>query len=616
MKEEKEYWLGKLQIITLNAIKAYCASAEKSYYPIAHYGKQTCHLEMFSRICYGLIPLINYYHNKDMVDFFNTEINLGCDKDNSAYWGDIAKSDQRIVEMLPMCLNLYFNRTSTWDTYSDKQKRNIINWMLQVNSLEISTNNWLFFRILVNAILQCIEEKNLELSYKGRDDDFERINSLYIGNGWYNDGYEKRVDYYTPFAFHFYGLLYSVICNDGYAEVFKKRAKAFANIYIYFFSPDGSSVPYGRSLTYKMASSAFWSVMAFVGELPFEAGVVKGILFRNLEWWLERDIFDFNGVLSLGYTYPNLLMSEEYNAYGSSYWALKSFIFLLIDDNNIFWQEKIGDLPQLSKKKTDYCGNFTIARDENHVVLFPNNKCTGIFIEGFHAKYYKFAYSNIFGFAVPRGYQCYKEEGLDSVISVSTDNEVFYPRNELLQFKTTEEFLYSVWEPISGVLIHSFIIPGAPWHTRIHYISTSKDIVLRDAGFSIDGGISVAKDENAILIKGESGYSGVFCHTFPDKLKYEHGDTNTNIVFPIYNIPYCEYILRKGNHIISNSFFGCQSTLQWECKPVIEQLRGVVNVKYDGVLTDINAKAFCNRKKTVLNLTKKHLINYLKKLLK
>lgn len=88
---------------------------------------------------------------------------------------------------------------------------------------------------------------------------------------------------------------------------------------------DGASVPFGRSLTYRFAMVAFWSAVAFAGLDVFSPGVVKGIILRHLRWWQQQSIFDREGILTLGFAYPNLVMCEDYNSPGSPYWALKVF---------------------------------------------------------------------------------------------------------------------------------------------------------------------------------------------------------------------------------------------------------------------------------------------------
>ena len=68
-----------------------------------------------------------------------------------------------------------------------------------------------------------------------------------------------------------------------------------------------------------------------------------------MEYWLAQPVFDNGGVLTVGYTYPNLLMSESYNAPGSPYWSFKTFVCLALPDSHPFWKAESEPLPKLSE---------------------------------------------------------------------------------------------------------------------------------------------------------------------------------------------------------------------------------------------------------------------------
>ena len=73
----------------------------------------------------------------------------------------------------------------------------------------------------------------------------------------------------------------------------------------------GAAIPFGRSQTYRFAFAAFWAAVALAGvELPYpvnDKGTLKGLLLRHLRWWSsKRDIFNTDGTLNIGFTYPNM----------------------------------------------------------------------------------------------------------------------------------------------------------------------------------------------------------------------------------------------------------------------------------------------------------------------
>lgn len=64
---------------------------------------------------------------------------------------------------------------------------------------------------------------------------------------------------------------------------------------------------------------------------------MRALLLRNISQWMSRPIFDNGGILTIGYGYPNLIISDRYNAPGSPYWALKVFYALALPPEHPFW---------------------------------------------------------------------------------------------------------------------------------------------------------------------------------------------------------------------------------------------------------------------------------------
>ena len=119
---------------------------------------------------------------------------------------------------------------------------------------------------------------------------------------------------------------------------YRQRAQQFAKDYAYYFAANGEGIPFGRSLTYRFAMVAFWSAVAFSQLDVFTPGIVKGIVLRHLRWWQQQSIVDRDGILTLGFAYPNLAMCEDYNSPGSPYWALKTYLILALPEAHPFWQ--------------------------------------------------------------------------------------------------------------------------------------------------------------------------------------------------------------------------------------------------------------------------------------
>ena len=98
-------------------------------------------------------------------------------------------------------------------------------------------------------------------------------------------------------------------------------------------------------MTYRFACAGFWAALAFADEEALPWGEVKGYYLRHLRWWARHPITERDGVLSVGFGYANLLMSENYNSPGSPYWAFKAFLPLALDASHPFWTTEEAPSP-------------------------------------------------------------------------------------------------------------------------------------------------------------------------------------------------------------------------------------------------------------------------------
>ena len=93
-------------------------------------------------------------------------------------------------------------------------------------------------------------------------------------------------------------------------------------------------------MTYRFACAGYFAALAFADEEALPWGEIKGYYLRHLRWWARHPIVDRSGVLTVGYGYANLFMSENYNSAGSPYWALKAFLPLALPKIHPFWTLK------------------------------------------------------------------------------------------------------------------------------------------------------------------------------------------------------------------------------------------------------------------------------------
>lgn len=301
-----------------------------------------------------------------------------------------------------------------------------------------------------------------------------------------------------------------------------------------------------------------------VAEIPLPAplndlGVVKGLLLRHLRWWSKQcDIFNTDGTLNIGYTYPNMFMSEDYNSPQSVYWCFKTFSVLRLNEDHHFWRcEELphplstdnplshelnyqDDLKTRNRndKSLDPLGvvnaavQITCSFPEHHFLLSAGQS-TRKPHRAREAKYSKLAYSSAFAFSVPVG-PLLSQMAPDSTLSVSSDSgdtwkvrwdpETSRIKSIQLTLEGQKEsgpiiatvpVLISAWRPWITLKIETILIPPLErwpgWHVRVHILTwkdhysgshlQSSPLKLVDAGFAISskgakGGVLPAMTED------------------------------------------------------------------------------------------------------------------------
>jgi len=454
----------------------------------ATFDNTAAQLEGFARPLWGLAPLAAGGGDFAHWDLYRRGFANGSNPHHGEYWGCPRPRDQRLVEMAAFGLALAIAPQQVWEPLAPSEQETLAKWLYSINEVEIVENNWLFFRVLVNLGLAHVDAPH---DFTAMHTALDRLESYYLGNGWYHDGPGRPSDYYIPFAFHFYGLIYARLAtgiDPRRCERFRQRGGEFARDFIHWFAADGSALAYGRSLTYRFAQGGFWGALAYadVDALPW--GMVKGLTMRHLRWWAQQSIFSGDGLLTIGYAYPNLNMSEQYNSPGSPYWAMKYFLPLALEESHPFWQAEEAELPQLPALHKQPPTGMLLQRHDGgrHVIAL----CAGQKGEGWmrHGgeKYAKFAYSTAFGFSVPLSQRQLERCAADSMLALSDDGEHYRVREMPLETRVEEEYVWSRWSPMPEVEVETWILPAGAWHLRLHHLTTRRTIWSAEAGFALD----------------------------------------------------------------------------------------------------------------------------------
>lgn len=464
----------------------------------AHFDRAAADLEGFARPLWGVTPLAAGGGDFAHWALYRQGLANGTDPDHPEYWGTVNATDQRMVELAAIGFTLRMVPHLVWEPLEQRAKDNLAAYLKHARQFDYADNNWKFFRIFVDLGL---EECGVDFDRSLTERYLEELDGFYLGEGWYRDGDVRRIDHYIPFAMHFYGLIYAKLARGDAARVarYKERAALFAKDIRHWFDEDGGTLAFGRSLTYRFACGGFWGALAFadVEALPWPE--IKGQFMRHLRWWADKPIAHGNGVLSIGYGYPNLLMSESYNSAGSPYWALKAFLPLALGADHPFWTA--GEDPaeiSATPVPLKHPGMVMQATRGNVVALSSGQQNWQMRFGA--EKYAKFVYSSRYGFSVESDERAYHQGAFDGALAFSDDGRHYRVResNEVAQI--AENCLFARWRPWSDVGVETWLLPADAWHIRVHRITTPRPLHATEGGFAI-----ARADLNADTYVGELG---------------------------------------------------------------------------------------------------------------
>ncbi|TQN69146.1 hypothetical protein CSHISOI_06350 [Colletotrichum shisoi] len=500
----------------------------------------------------------------------------GTDPEGEEYWGDVGDIDQRMVEMESIAFALLVAPEEFLSACDEAAKGRLREWLGRINERAMPQSNWLWFRVLVN--LASVRALGVAMGdVRGSmDRDLDVLDSFYLGEGWSSDGLwgdeRKQADYYSgSFSIQFAQLLYVrfAVGDEERVERYRQQAREFASGFWRYFDVDGAAIPFGRSLTYRFAFAAFWAAAATAGvDLPppvDDVGVVKGFLLRHLRWWAGHpDMFNTDGTLNIGFAYPNMYLSEDYNSPQSVYWCLKSFVVLGLAEDHPFWASEEaahpldggGSSPSTPESvRVVWPPRQVLCNAPEHHFLLSAGQMTRKNFNAREAKYGKFAYSSAFAFSVPTG-PLLSQMAPDSTLVASVDGgdtwsvrwEPTGVRVETVEVRGRRgggfrevPALVSVWRPWRwlGLRVETALVPVAEefpgWHVRVHKVGWDPEgrlpdgvggAQLVDGGFAINSqtskgnfltkkdapemdGQCFAESDDGCLVLSDAGASGI-----------------------------------------------------------------------------------------------------------
>ena len=522
------------------------------------YPGRTIEMEAFSRPLWALAPFwTGGGRADDFLRIYRKGLASGTDPESPEYWGDPNDYDQLFVEMAALACAILETPESVWEPLTDAEKANLAKWLDTINHHDLPGCNWLLFRVLVNLALDAV---GMPCDMARAAADMAEVDKWYVADGWYSDGpadIKPQKDYYNPWAIQYYTVLYSVFAaksDPARAALYRDRATKFGQQFARWFDEYGAALPFGRSLTYRFAQNSFWAACIWAGLEPLPLPVMKGLIVRNFNWWLGQKMFDRDGILTIGYCYPQMYMAERYNAPGSPYLGMKSFLLLALPDDHPFWSAEAAPMPALERLKPMPYANMLVQRRAGRVTAYAAGVNEGHGHGQFPEKYAKFAYDTRFGFCASRSREVLNQAAPDSMLAFVIDDNVF-ARKVSKTWEIEAGAVTAQWSPFPGIEVTTTITPTATGHRRHHEIDSSFDCEAYDCGFavpnfapnyaeSVENDTAEAHcDTLRCTVRGRGEAVVIGC------------DPNTSLYFPNVHLPAVKYHIPKGHTELDTDVF-------------------------------------------------------------
>lgn len=555
----------------------------------AHFDRAAADLEGFARPLWGLAPFAAGGGSFAHWDRYAEGIANGTDPEHPEYWGQVNGRDQRLVELAALGFALALAPEKLWDPLNGRARDNLVSYLLHARKFDYADNNWKFFRVFVDIALDRLgieHDRSLTRAYLAELDGF------YIGDGWYRDGNVRRVDHYIGFAMHFYGLIYARLVEDDHAKRYRERAVSFARDFRHWFAEDGATLPFGRSLTYRFACAGFWAALAFADLEALPWGEIKGLCLRHLRWWADKPIADRDGVLSIGYGYPNLLMSENYNSAGSPYWAFKAFLPLGVVEDHPFWTSAEEPLRPLAQPVALRHPGMVMMPVGGDVVALSSGQENRQMRFG-SEKYAKFAYSTRYAFSVESDERAFAGGAFDSMLAFSDDGIHYRVREANEVVRLADDVLFSKWSPWPDVVVETWLVPASPWHVRVHRITTPRPLETAEGGFAIPRrdfeADTLAAAEGTAHAIGAEDFSGIrdLGSTVPREGLVQKAPPNTNLIAAKTLVPQLRAKIPKGETILACAVLAARNTSavaeDWSNPPAMPDMEALDALRAEGL---------------------------------
>ncbi|OYN88574.1 hypothetical protein CGZ91_13265 [Parenemella sanctibonifatiensis] len=314
------------------------------------HGDDVAGLEGFARTFLLAGARIAGEHGADPLgsaEWYLEGIRNGVEPTHPERWTRPTEHPQAVVEAASIAMMLLKTKPWTLDRMDQQTKDNLADWLRDVRQARVALNNWVWFHIFTETLL--------EVMGAGWDREFvqfrlDQHDQMYLADGWYTDGEGMRFDHYNGWAMHTYPLIWADLVPDQefadkYRPIYHDRIRTFLPQAAALVGVDGSPLFQGRSLIYRFAAGApFWAA-TIADASPLPLGQIRRITSGMVKYFVDHGAPDADGILNRGWHHNWPAMAQVYSGTGSPYWAAKGLLGLALPADHPVWSAVEEPMP-------------------------------------------------------------------------------------------------------------------------------------------------------------------------------------------------------------------------------------------------------------------------------
>jgi hypothetical protein len=353
--DDRSYWVSVAKTLATPVLTRLSRRELKKTMPIEAKNpadrRKYAHLEGFGRLLAGIAPWLaargldqsETRRQQDFVHLAQTSLDAATDPSSPDFM-NFNQGSQPLVDAAFLAQGILRAPSGLWEPLDARVRRQILDAMKSSRAIATPTsNNWVMFAAMVEAVLHTMGEKTIEDRFEGC---VRRMLGWYKGDGVYGDGEFFHFDYYNSFVIH--PMLLDVLSvlkqKDGQFELLYatelQRARRYAEIQERLIAPDGTFPSLGRSTTYRFGALQTLAQVALLGQLPenvkpAQARTAMTAVIRRMNE--APGTFDDGGWLRIGFYGHQPSLAEDYISTGSLYLCAVALLPLGLPPVDLFW---------------------------------------------------------------------------------------------------------------------------------------------------------------------------------------------------------------------------------------------------------------------------------------